>query len=178
MRVYISPPGAARAPLTRLKSPPTPRASRHTGQCLIDQFLLTEDQRRIAVLEQMKSHLPVGRLLVQLGFVSEATLRDALSEKLGLQSVDLTRIIVDPSALKMLPRELARRYRIPCYSSAGVGDAKVPGMQALYEKMLTHTYMAMTGAQYIHYAFGLLDRTNTFSPLQAVLARRVVEQSR
>jgi trimethylamine--corrinoid protein Co-methyltransferase len=65
--------------------------------------------------------------------------------------------------------QLARRYRIPCYSSAGVGDAKVPGMQALYEKMLTHTYMAMTGAQYIHYAFGLLDRTNTFSPLQAVL---------
>ncbi len=65
--------------------------------------------------------------------------------------------------------QLARRYRIPCYSSAGVGDAKVPGMQALYEKMLTHTYMAMTGAQYIHYAFGLLDRTNTFSPLQALL---------
>jgi trimethylamine--corrinoid protein Co-methyltransferase len=65
--------------------------------------------------------------------------------------------------------QLARKYKIPCYSSAGVGDAKVPGMQALYEKMLTHTYMAMTGAQYIHYAFGLLDRTNTFSPLQAVL---------
>ena len=33
--------------------------------------------------------MPVGKLLVQLGFVSEATLRDALSEKLGLQSVDL-----------------------------------------------------------------------------------------
>ena len=56
--------------------------------------------------------MPVGRLLVQLGFVSEATLRDALSEKLGLQSVDLAHIIVDPAALKMLPRDLARRYRI------------------------------------------------------------------
>jgi trimethylamine--corrinoid protein Co-methyltransferase len=30
-------------------------------------------------------------------------------------------------------------------------------------------YMALSGAQYIHYSFGLLDRTNTFSPLQAVL---------
>jgi len=60
----------------------------------------------------MKSHLPVGRLLVQLGFVSEATLRDALSEKLGLQSVDLAHIIVDPTALNALPRELARRYRM------------------------------------------------------------------
>ena len=65
--------------------------------------------------------------------------------------------------------QLARHYRVPCYSTAGVGDAKVPGMQALYEKLLTHLYMAMSGAQYIHYAFGLLDRTNTFCPIQAVL---------
>jgi type II secretory ATPase GspE/PulE/Tfp pilus assembly ATPase PilB-like protein len=49
---------------------------------------------------------------VQLGFVSEATLRDALSEKLGLQSVDLAHIIVDPAALKLVPRDMARRYRI------------------------------------------------------------------
>jgi trimethylamine--corrinoid protein Co-methyltransferase len=65
--------------------------------------------------------------------------------------------------------QLARHYRVPCYSTAGVGDAKVPGMQALYEKLLTHLYMGMSGAQYIHYAFGLLDRTNTFCPIQAVL---------
>src|SRR5512146_83713 len=95
-----------------MNSPTNPQAKRHIGQILIDQGILTEDRLRIALREQMKSHLPVGRLLVQLGFVSEATLRDALSEKLGLQSVDLTRIIVDPSALKMLPRELARRYRM------------------------------------------------------------------
>ena len=95
-----------------MNSPTNPQAKRHIGQILIDQGILTEDQLRIALLEQMKSQLPVGRLLVQLGFVSEATLRDALSEKLGLQSVDLSHIIVDPSALKMLPRELARRYRM------------------------------------------------------------------
>ena len=65
--------------------------------------------------------------------------------------------------------QLARFYKIPCYSTAGVGDAKVPGMQALFEKLFTHLYMAMSGAQYIHYALGLLDRTNIFCPLQAVL---------
>lgn len=65
--------------------------------------------------------------------------------------------------------QLARFYKLPCYSTAGVGDAKVPGMQALFEKLLTHLYMAMTGAQYIHYALGLLDRTNSFCPVQAVL---------
>lgn len=95
-----------------MNAPANPQAKRHIGQILIDQGILTEDQLRIALLEQTKSHVPVGRLLVQLGFVSEATLRDALSEKLGLQSVDLAHIIVDPAALKMLPREMARRYHI------------------------------------------------------------------
>lgn len=95
-----------------MNAPTNPQAKRHIGQILIDQGILTEDQLRIALLEQTKTKAPVGRLLVQLGFVSEATLRDALSEKLGLQSVDLAHIIVDPAALKMLPRDMARRYRM------------------------------------------------------------------
>ncbi len=65
--------------------------------------------------------------------------------------------------------QLARHYRIPCYSTAGVGDASIPGLQATFEKVFTHLYMGMCGAQYIHYAFGLLERTNIFCPLQAVL---------
>lgn len=65
--------------------------------------------------------------------------------------------------------QMARFYDIPCYSSAGVGDANVPGIQATFEKLFTHLYMAMSGAQYIHYAFGLLNRTNSFCPVQAVL---------
>ena len=88
------------------------QANGQIGQILIDRGLLTNDQLRIALVEQARSRLPVGRLLVQLGFVSEECVRDALSQKLGLQPVELANLIVDPFALKMLPRELARRYRI------------------------------------------------------------------
>ena len=97
-----------------MNSPATPAAAakRHIGQILISQGILTEDQLRIALLEQMKSKLPVGKLLVNLGFVSEATLRDALSEKLGLQSVDLSQIIIDPQAMKLVPRDFAVRHHI------------------------------------------------------------------
>jgi len=90
----------------------SPQAKRHIGQILISQGILTEDQLRIALLEQLKTHQPVGKLLVNLGFVSEATLRDALSEKLGLQSVDLTQIVVDSIALKLVPREFSKRHTI------------------------------------------------------------------
>ena len=99
-----------------MNSPTTPAtataAKRHIGQILISQGILTEDQLRIALLEQMKSKLPVGKLLVNLGFVSEATLRDALSEKLGLQSVDLSQIIIDSNAMKLVPRDFALRHHI------------------------------------------------------------------
>ena len=99
-----------------MNSPASPTvataAKRHIGQILISQGILTEDQLRIALLEQMKSKLPVGKLLVNLGFVSEATLRDALSEKLGLQSVDLSQIIIDSQAMKLVPRDFALRHHI------------------------------------------------------------------
>ena len=76
---------------------------RQLGQVLIAKGILSEDQLRIALLEQMKSNLPVGKLLVSLGFVTEATLRDALSESLGKQSIDLSNAIIDPSALALVP---------------------------------------------------------------------------
>jgi general secretion pathway protein E/type IV pilus assembly protein PilB len=95
-----------------MNSPVAPQAKRHLGQILISQGILTEDQLRIALLEQMKSKQPVGKLLVQLGFVSEATLRDSLSEKLGLASVELSSIVVDPAALRLIPREFAKRHNL------------------------------------------------------------------
>jgi trimethylamine--corrinoid protein Co-methyltransferase len=65
--------------------------------------------------------------------------------------------------------QMARFYGLPCYSTAGVADASVPGIQATAEKMLTLLAAPASGAQYIHYAFGLLERTNVFCPEQAVL---------
>jgi trimethylamine--corrinoid protein Co-methyltransferase len=72
--------------------------------------------------------------------------------------------------------QMARFYKLPCYSSSGVSNTKIPGMQATFEKLFSQLYMVMSGAQYIHYAFGLLDRTNTFSPLQAVLDNEQIGQ--
>lgn len=65
--------------------------------------------------------------------------------------------------------QMARFYGLPCYSTAGVGDSSVPGIQATVEKLITLTDVPRAGAQYIHYAFGLLERTNVFCPEQAVM---------
>ena len=65
--------------------------------------------------------------------------------------------------------QLARRYGLPCYTTAGVADASEPGIQATAEKLLAYATVPPGGAQYVHYAFGLLERTNVFCPEQAVL---------
>jgi len=65
--------------------------------------------------------------------------------------------------------QMARYYGLPCYSTGGVSDVKVPGIQASVERLFSHILVTLAGPQYIHYAFGLLERTNTFCPVQAVL---------
>ncbi|GHU40123.1 type II secretion system protein E [Betaproteobacteria bacterium] len=82
------------------------------GEALLDMGLLSSDQLRIALLEQDKSGLPLGKQLVGLGFVSETALRDALSENLGKASVDLARAMIDPAALALLPQETAQALHI------------------------------------------------------------------
>lgn len=82
------------------------------GQILISAGLLSEDQLRIALHEQLQLNQPLGRLLVSLGFVPEAVLRQALSENLGENSIDLSLAVVDPRAIELLPRELAKRHRL------------------------------------------------------------------
>ncbi len=65
--------------------------------------------------------------------------------------------------------QMARYYGLPCYSTGGISDTRIPGIQASVERLFSHILVTMSGPQYLHYAFGLLERTNTFCPVQAVL---------
>jgi type II secretory ATPase GspE/PulE/Tfp pilus assembly ATPase PilB-like protein len=85
---------------------------RPLGQILISAGVLSEDQLRIALYEQLKLNQPLGRLLVAMGFIPESVLRQALSENLGEQGIDLSHAVVDPQAISLLPRDLAKRHRI------------------------------------------------------------------
>lgn len=65
--------------------------------------------------------------------------------------------------------QMARRYGLPVYSTGGVADAGVPGIQAAVEKLFSHLFVTMSGPHLLHYAFGLLEETQTFCFEQAVL---------
>jgi len=103
-------PGTTNPALEGREKPAAQR--RPLGQILISAGFLSEDQLRIALHEQLKQNQPIGRLLVGLGFIPESVLRHALSENLGERSVDLSHAVVDPQAIKLLPRDLAKRHRM------------------------------------------------------------------
>lgn len=82
------------------------------GKLLIQKGVISEDQLRIALIEQRRSSEPLGKLLIALGFVTEATVREALSENLKQVSADLSSLVVDAIALKLIPKDVAKRYRV------------------------------------------------------------------
>ena len=82
------------------------------GELLVQQGLITHDQLRIALTEQKSQNIPIGRLLVRLGFVTEAVIRDIMARTIGQESIDLTQVLVDAEALKLVPQDFARRHRL------------------------------------------------------------------
>ena len=82
------------------------------GELLLQKGILSNDQLNIALLEQKKQALPLGKVLTHLGFVTEATLRDVLSERLGSDSIDLSKLVADKTALATIPTDFAKRHLI------------------------------------------------------------------
>ena len=64
---------------------------------------------------------------------------------------------------------LARRVKVPIYSDAGGADAKLPDVQAGYEKGLSILQVALAGGDYIHHSAGMLDSLMTVAYEQFVI---------
>jgi general secretion pathway protein E/type IV pilus assembly protein PilB len=82
------------------------------GELLVQQGLITTDQLAIALAEQRHNNIPLGRLLVRLGFVTEIAIRDIMARTIGQESIDLSQVVADSEALRLVPQEFARRNRI------------------------------------------------------------------
>jgi general secretion pathway protein E/type IV pilus assembly protein PilB len=82
------------------------------GELLVQQGLITPDQLSIALAEQRHNNVPIGRLLVRLGFVTESAIRDIMARTIGQESIDLAQVVADPEALRLVNQDFARRNRV------------------------------------------------------------------
>src|SRR3989304_3028861 len=89
------------------------------GELLVQQGLLSADQLGIALARQRQKNIPIGRLLVRLGFITEASIRDIMARTVGQEAIDLAQVVADHEALKLVPQDFARRHRMPPIAYAG-----------------------------------------------------------
>jgi len=117
------------------------------GELMVQQGLISQDQLRIALMEQEQNNIPLGRQLVRLGFVTEAMVRDLVAHTIGQESVDLTTVIADADALKMVPEDFARRYHLLPIAYEESNRSLVVAMADMFNVVAIDQLRAMLGGQ-------------------------------
>src|SRR6188508_3720736 len=89
------------------------------GELLVSSGTINQKQLTDALTLQKKEGGRIGTSLVRLGFLTEEKLTDFLSKHFGVPSVNLDRVDVDESVIKIIPADVARKYTILPISKAG-----------------------------------------------------------
>jgi type IV pilus assembly protein PilB len=92
---------------------------RRLGQLLLEDGLVTAAQIDDAVARQRASGERLGSVLVRLGFLTEDQLVNALSRQYGLPAVAPSQLDIDPELLRLVPAQIARKYRVLPVERAG-----------------------------------------------------------
>src|SRR2546423_6349405 len=96
------------------------------GDVLLAQKLITPEQLRVALEGQARRGRRLGRVLVELGYLNDEQVAQALSRQLNLRYVDLTQHNFDEKVVVKLPETAARRFRAIALEERGT--AMVVGM--------------------------------------------------
>ena len=82
------------------------------GRILQSHGKITEDQLKQALALQQTTTEKLGRLLIDLGFVSERDVLSAYAQQLNVAIYDPHATIPDPAVAKLIPDNLAQRYHV------------------------------------------------------------------
>ena len=82
------------------------------GRMLIEAALLTEEQLKQALLDQVRSSIKLGQFLIRKGLVSEQLMVEMLSEQLKIEKYHPDKYPLDLSLTQAIPLEYAQKYQI------------------------------------------------------------------
>jgi len=81
------------------------------GELLLEEGLITPERLAEANDQAKRSGRTLGRILIELGYLTEADLFAFLARRMGLEFVDLGEAQIDPAATGLIPSNLAKRYK-------------------------------------------------------------------
>jgi type IV pilus assembly protein PilB len=82
------------------------------GEMLIKAGLLTPQKLQEALEYQKTNGGKLGFNLVKLGFVKEEEITRVLSQQYGVPAINLSKLEIDDSVVKLIPSEVAQKYLI------------------------------------------------------------------
>jgi len=89
----------------------TPRGPKKPlGQILLEKGLINQEKLDEALKVQKNTTEQVGRILVELGHVSEKDVLRAHAEQLGIPFLELDRTSIDEDVAKAIPQSVVQRY--------------------------------------------------------------------
>jgi type IV pilus assembly protein PilB len=77
---------------------------------MVESGAISVSQLDTALTRQKAQKLPIGQLLVKLGYVSDDAVRMALAAQLGIPYIDLDNTAIDRNLARVLNRNFARRH--------------------------------------------------------------------
>src|SRR5258708_12204877 len=84
------------------------------GELLLKEKLITAEQLQQALGQQKSNGGKLGYNLVKMGFVKDEQITALLSKQYGVPAISLAQFKIDPTIVKLVPTETARKYqRIP-----------------------------------------------------------------
>jgi len=95
------------------------------GQLLTELGVIDEHQLQSALGHQKQWGGKLGGILVQKGFCSEEAMISALAKHLGMQSVRLAGLKIDPRAVKCVSKQVAEKLHVFPYELTGSGRSEV-----------------------------------------------------
>jgi MSHA biogenesis protein MshE len=81
------------------------------GDMLVAQKLISQEQLGQALDKQKQTGRKLGRVLVDTGVVTEEQISHAIARQLALPFLDLRQVSARPELVRLLPEQLARRFR-------------------------------------------------------------------
>src|SRR5947199_8762553 len=89
------------------------------GELLLKEKLITPEQLQQALTQQKANGGKLGFNLVKMGFVKDDQITALLSKQYGVPSINLAQFKLDPTIIKLVPNETARKYQIIPLSRSG-----------------------------------------------------------
>ncbi len=93
--------------------------SQRLGDLLVKEKVIMPDQLEQALKVQKETGTRLGSILVKLGYLSDEDVTNFLSRQYGVPAINLSYFEIDPTVVKLIPYETAKRYQILPLSRVG-----------------------------------------------------------